>query len=100
MILLNTLFCFSTSSLQKQNKESFASITIAAHPIDPDCCTRVSRNVLGIYGKEDVYISDQSISYLPLFPPTKIRKTDNWVLVVSGVVKLLIEFIYFIFLYC
>ncbi|KAL5271387.1 hypothetical protein ACHWQZ_G001882 [Mnemiopsis leidyi] len=29
---------------------SFASITLSAHPIDPDCCTRVSRHVMGAYG--------------------------------------------------
>ena len=28
----------------------FASISVSAHPIDPDCCTRVSRHVLGAYG--------------------------------------------------
>jgi len=40
----------STSSRAHLPPGSFASITLATHPTDPDCCTRVSRHVMGAYG--------------------------------------------------
>lgn len=40
----------TTSSRALVPPGTFASVTMAAHPIDPDCCTRVSRHVMGAYG--------------------------------------------------